>query len=408
MIIQYLLTATVLAGIMTPASGFASTNPADRRCVSCHEEVAEHMASVPSIHKDEGITCVSCHRDDFARRAPHRGEPVPATCRQCHDAAHERHQMSPHSSQDENGRLAASCADCHGSHDILPGKDSASRVYHLNVAATCAGCHTGDGAFDPQRQLEQLGRWVAGAYSDGIHGQLMKRGQRVAPSCVTCHGVHAVGPADDPNSMVAPENVTAMCGGCHEGTSNAFRRGRHGTHRQDGGTAAPGCVDCHSPHLTLGTALPAWKLEATRECGGCHEDEAHTYRDTFHGKVTSLGFVRVASCADCHGAHEVLPSSDPRSPIAPGNLIDTCGRCHTDANANFVMYNPHADRHDRAGEPLLYWSSVFMHGLLIGVFGLFGLHTLLWAWRSWRDALASRFGGRAASEDEGKPDGRGD
>jgi hypothetical protein len=366
------------------------------------------METAPSIHRDEGVSCVSCHRDEFARRAPHRGEPAPATCRQCHDAAHERHQMGPHSRQDDSGRLAASCADCHGTHDILPGRDPASRVYHLNVAATCAGCHTRDGEFDPQRQLEQLGRWVAGAYSDGIHGQLMKRGLRVAPSCVTCHGVHAVRPADDPDSMVAPENVTAMCGSCHEGTSNAFLRGRHGTHQQNAGTEAPGCVDCHSPHLTLATDLPAWKLDATRECGGCHEDEAHTYRDTFHGKVTSLGFVRVASCADCHGAHEILPSSDPRSPVAPANLIATCGRCHAGANTNFVLYNPHADRHDRQGEPLLYWSNVFMHGLLIGVFGLFGLHTLLWAWRSWWDALASRYGRRDSMDDDRRPDGRGD
>jgi hypothetical protein len=35
-------------------------------------------------------------------------------------------------------------------------------------------------------------------------------------------------------------------------------------------------------------------LDIVKECGTCHEDLFRTYRDTYHGQVTSLGFTRTA------------------------------------------------------------------------------------------------------------------
>ena len=100
--------------------------------------------------------------------------------------------------------------------------------------------------------------------------------------------------------------------------------------------------------------------------------------------MTALGSRSVAGCADCHGAHEVLPASDPRSPIAPANLVKTCGQCHTNANESFVKYDPHADKHDRERNPALYFTSKFMTMLLFGVFGFFGLHTAMWFGKEYR------------------------
>jgi hypothetical protein len=34
------------------------------------------------------------------------------------------------------------------------------------------------------------------------------------------------------------------------------------------------------------------------------------------------------TCASCHGVHDILPSSDPRSTINLTNLPQTCGKCH--------------------------------------------------------------------------------
>jgi hypothetical protein len=143
----------------------------------------------------------------------------------------------------------------------------------------------------------------------------------------------------------------------------------------DGG---PACQTCHTAHGIQRAESLGWQLSVIGQCGTCHADRIATFRDTFHGQVTNLGFRTVAGCADCHGAHEILPASDPRSPISPGRLVETCGKCHANANANFVKYDPHADKHDRARSPLLFYMTKLMTVLLAGVFGFFGLHTTLW------------------------------
>jgi len=68
--------------------------------------------------------------------------------------------------------------------------------------------------------------------------------------------------------------------------------------------------------------------------------------------------------------------------IAPENRVTTCRACHAGANANFAAYRPHGNAHDREGDPILYYTRIFMQLLLAGVFGFFGLHTLLWLVRS--------------------------
>ncbi|NIO50470.1 MAG: hypothetical protein GTN84_01500, partial [Hydrogenophaga sp.] len=45
------------------------------------------------------------------------------------------------------------------------------------------------------------------------------------------------------------------------------------------------------------------------QCGRCHEEQAETFFDTFHGKVSRLGSAGAAKCYDCHGTHGILPSS---------------------------------------------------------------------------------------------------
>ena len=125
----------------------------------------------------------------------------------------------------------------------------------------------------------------------------------------------------------------------------------------------------------------------------CHADKALTFRDTFHGKVTSLGFERVATCADCHMAHEILPRTDPASTVAPANLVRTCGECHGSASASFVKYDPHPDPNDYNRSPPLWFVNQFYRWLIGSLAVVFGMHTLLWTVRSSRDRLR-RPGGR--------------
>jgi hypothetical protein len=155
--------------------------------------------------------------------------------------------------------------------------------------------------------------------------------------------------------------------------------------------------------------MEAWKLEIVRECGTCHAESLRTYRDTFHGQVTALGFTRVARCSDCHGAHDILPISDPGSSVAPGRIVATCRKCHPSANANFAKYDPHADPANRTRNPVLYYSARFMTWLLTGVFVFFGLHTALWAARPFlqrrgKTPDSDLEAGKPSSPEESTPD----
>jgi cytochrome b subunit of formate dehydrogenase len=103
-----------------------------------------------------------------------------------------------------------------------------------------------------------------------------------------------------------------------------------------------------------------------------------------HGKAYKLGYVGAAKCSDCHGAHQILAVNDPNSTVGITNIVATCRKCHADATARFTGYLTHATHHDPKRYPALFYTYWAMTGLLVGVFGFFGLHTLMWLPRSFR------------------------
>jgi hypothetical protein len=65
---------------------------------------------------------------------------------------------------------------------------------------------------------------------------------------------------------------------------------------------------------------------------GLRTDQLSSYWTSGHGRtLKDRGDTRVAVCVDCHGAHNVLKSSEPTSKTNPLHVPDTCGRCHGDA-----------------------------------------------------------------------------
>jgi len=81
------------------------------------------------------------------------------------------------------------------------------------------------------------------------------------------------------------------------------------------------CHDCHGgdPSVFDPGDLHA-KEDGFREladvkkaCTNCHQDLSSRYAMSLHGELTQLGYEPAANCADCHGAHDILPVSDPRS-----------------------------------------------------------------------------------------------
>ncbi|MGB6122317.1 MAG: hypothetical protein WBG80_10435, partial [Bacteroidota bacterium] len=96
------------------------------------------------------------------------------------------------------------------------------------------------------------------------------------------------------------------------------------------------------------------------------------------GKVSQLGYTKTAKCYDCHGAHDILPVSDPRSHLSRDNVVKTCQKCHQGANRRFAGYLTHATHHDPDKYPLLFYTFWGMASLLMVTFVVSGIHTLLW------------------------------
>ncbi|MGE3843878.1 MAG: hypothetical protein AB7I50_20080 [Vicinamibacterales bacterium] len=395
----------ILFTFLTSLSVYAQA-PSTDDCLACHSDpdlkrangssvAVEPTRLAASVHGQLQLACVDCHADLATAELPHAEKLQPAQCVSCHDEPVARFAASVHGTAATQGR-AVSCASCHGAHDILPSSEPTSRTYHLNLAGTCGTCH-GESARD-----RMPGGDVLATFEDSIHGRALSRaGLLVAPTCATCHGAHDVAPSGDPASRVFRTNVPGTCGSCHEGVKRVFEASVHGQHLAKANPAAPVCVSCHTAHAIGDVQQTGFRTGVVdAACGSCHKESLATYRDTFHGQVTELGFSQVATCADCHSAHAQFPKMDARSTVSDENRLATCRACHPTANANFAQYDPHADAHDHERGAALYYTGRFMQVLLGGVFLFFGAHTTLWFARSFRArrerASAADGGGRDA------------
>jgi hypothetical protein len=351
-------------------------------CQSCHAEpsmvradgrpvVVDPAAFGESVHSSFG--CVDCHTDLAKTEFPHAERLQPVNCSACHEQAvtlfdRSVHAMIPAS---DNGPLR--CASCHGPpHQMRSSSDPESLTDKNRLVTTCGQCH-GD---KPVPGLPR-GPAVAGLFTDSIHGRALTR-TTVAPTCSNCHRSHDIRRKMDAESPVHPPNIPATCGTCHANQQRLYGESVHAELLTKGTAEAPQCVSCHSAHSVRTTALNEWQTTAVEQCGTCHREALATFRDTFHGQVTTLGFTPVARCVTCHDSHQILRISNPASPVSTVNRLTTCRTCHPSANENFAKYQPHANKENREQSPELYYAAKIMDGLFIGVFLFFGLHTVLW------------------------------
>jgi cytochrome b subunit of formate dehydrogenase len=181
--------------------------------------------------------------------------------------------------------------------------------------------------------------------------------------------------------LINPQNIAGTCGVCHHGIEEEFRTSIHWTDDPDAEEEYPTCEDCHASHTISRVDQPGFRTRMMEQCGRCHTEQAETFFDTFHGKVSRLGGEGVAKCHDCHGTHDILPPTEPGSRLSRDNVVETCGQCHEGSHRRFAGYLTHATHHDRDRYPYLFWSFWGMTALLIGTLTFALLHTLAWVVR---------------------------
>jgi cytochrome b subunit of formate dehydrogenase len=84
------------------------------------------------------------------------------------------------------------------------------------------------------------------------------------------------------------------------------------------------CISCHSGI----EEIPHAEQLPEVNCGDCHAEEAKIFQ--WHGYLKVGESPDMPGCADCHGKHDIVVSTERRSRVNPLNLPQTCGRCHED------------------------------------------------------------------------------
>ena len=319
-----------------------------------------------------------------------------------HTAQHQGYDHSFHEQAKQNGAKAAACLDCHTRNGdmttILPASDPKSTIYRANIAETCGRCH-GDKSV---MQGSGISNRPLLAYRESVHAKAMARGNMSAAVCTDCHNSHDIEPASNQQSTIARVNIPNTCGKCHRTEANEFMQSIHGQAIRRGVSRSPVCTDCHGIHNILqpfdGTKDTISPAVGTYSCAKCHEgvtltqefgvagERVSSYKDSYHGLASQLGSKVVANCASCHGVHNILPSSDPRSMINAANLQQTCGQCHVGASANFTKGKVHltselvsnVTTHDLGvrGTRIVRW--IYLPLILLTIAGMAAHNLLVW------------------------------
>jgi cytochrome b subunit of formate dehydrogenase len=399
-----LLTATGLLWLVCMvAPAFAQPSPAapaaaelskaelealTQKCLDCHDDAemqtddGKSMAVsasdfARSAHRK--LECTDCHDAALTVRHPRNelGAVKPQVCQDCHEDEFEAIAGSVHGRRAEGERAINDCTSCHGSlHTVHRSGDPASPLSPVNQIKTCGSCHED----------------MMANYESSEHARALLKAGLVgsAPSCSSCHGKHDIHPKTEAGSTTSPARIAETCGSCHSGVLKDFQESSHGM-AITAGREGPVCSTCHEPHALADPDAASTRHAVSDGCGNCHEKYSTSFRGSFHGKATALGHEAAAACADCHTPHRNLATSDPRSSVHPDNLAQTCGACHEKVNASFLSFDPHSDPTDPTRNAYVYWIWLSMTSLLIGVFGFFGLHGLLWMQRALVGKLRGEF-----------------
>ena len=391
------------------AAGVAAAG--DEECLECHAtraqvldaasaigvEVSESraerltVAAMSEASPHIGMACLDCHPK--AAELPHPAEMLADNpCLTCHEDALTAVGKSAHRDPAGGSALRATCAACHGEHDVRRVGDPTSKVSPSHVAERCLGCH------DKQEYLE------------GVHGHAVSvAGLDIAATCVSCHGGHDIQAHTEVTSRTARRNISFTCGKCHGRVGDTYRASVHGAALMEADNPdVPTCVDCHEAHGTVDPVLPRFRQGSPEICGKCHANATmmakyglstevfSTYVADFHGTTAELFRATTpnqplnqAVCYDCHGHHDIASVKEAGAGAVESKLVQRCQRCHPGATASFMSawtghYVPSPSKF-----PLIYYVRLFYNLVIPATVGFFLLYIAIDVWGRRRQRRSS-------------------
>lgn len=367
----------------------------NKLCLDCHNKDASngnviikqsgdtirfensHLQS--SVHLN--LQCAECHTEVSPKLKRPCETVIKVDCSNCHIETSNEYYDSGHGKAFlDNNENAPSCTDCHGTHLTKSKFDETSPTHRASIPQLCGSCHEKDGKANIDSGLKEIDAYMD--YSQSSHGQgLTKKGLLVSAICIDCHTAHHELKESDTLSSVHPQNIGQTCAKCHKSIYDEYVTSEHSIAKNEEGLTYPSCSTCHSAHMISDIKSDAFMNEMTFQCGSCHTKLSETYKDTYHGKAYLLGDMNAALCSDCHGAHHILAVDNPNSMVGYKNVVQTCQQCHENATLEFTGYLTHATHNDNK---VLFYSFWGMTTLLVLVFVFFGIHTLLWLPRSYK------------------------
>lgn len=375
-----------------------ATAQTNAECYECHGEqdltTEDEQGNERSLFTDENIfstsihgefECIDCHAD--ISEVPHEDRLEKVDCGICHEDAIDELERSVHGAAlRAKSSDVPTCATCHGTHDILAKDNPESKISHRNQPQTCGQCHANPDVI--ARNKFALKNAVA-LYEKSIHGELSAADNGKAATCSDCHGGHLTLFALDQQSSIYKLNISKTCGKCHTEEQQEYAISIHATSLLEGAKDSPVCNDCHGEHDVLRPENPKSRTSgfnvATEVCSPCHASErlaakyglttarVETYKDSYHGLASRGGKAAVANCGSCHGVHDILPSTDPRSPINEANLVTTCGQCHPSATTNFTRGKVHLVEGERETKIIGFVRMIYI-SLIVVVIGFMVIH----------------------------------
>jgi len=340
-------------------------------CNDCHtsHNVLPHDDPNSSIHRDNiPTTCQKCHgKIEQVHKKIIRGElwekepsKVPV-CVDCH-APHEIRRVFY-----GEGMADKECLKCHSNPNLTAVGDGETVSMYVDTLEThssmhrdktCAQCHTGVSPKHDRPCATVIKKVdcsichteVVETYLTSTHGQLVDRGDPMAPECTDCHGTHGMKGKRNPKSVTFPKNIPELCGNCHrEGGQAAVRytgpmkevvttyeMSIHGKGLIESGLIVTAmCTDCHTAHHTLpasDSASSVFKDNIPKTCATCHEGIYEKFQTSVHSPLVTDTDKDLPSCYDCHESHSIsrTDKSDFRL-----NIFNQCGRCHEDVTETY-------------------------------------------------------------------------